>query len=79
MLAEAPASLAPTIGMGEFQGRLWVATASGLFFYRPSSGLWDGFADAPAGLKTAVVAGGNTYALCKTANGLEVYQLAAAE
>ncbi len=79
MLAEAPISLGSARGMGEFQGRLWVATANALAFFRPSTGQWEGALAVPPGLEAAAIAGGETYALCKGAGGLEIYRLAAIE
>jgi hypothetical protein len=74
-LSDAPTSLSQPRGMGEFQAQLWVATSAGLSFFDPGPKQWDGFVAAPAGMEVAVVADGNTYALCKTTAGLEIYQL----
>ncbi len=80
-LADAPADLGSTIGMGDFGGRIWVATRNGLlYFYDPGPGTWrTSPITAPAGAVAVVTTSGRTFALIQNGDILEVHELMAIE
>jgi hypothetical protein len=74
-----PASLRSPLGMGEFKDRVWVATGSAISFFDPGPEQWGQTLAVPAGTTAVATNDTGTFALCKTADGLDIFQLNAIE
>lgn len=79
-LAPLPEDAPQTRGMGDYQGRIWVAADSGVHFYDPVSRSWSSVT-VPPGFQRAVSANGAVWAIVSTlgSNKIEIHKLVRTE
>lgn len=81
MLPDAPASIANPVGMGDWQGKIWVASRTNMYFFDIAAGAWSHSITLPPGFVTAVTLGdpSRVFGLFQLGDTLEVQELLAIE
>jgi hypothetical protein len=78
-LPDAPADIGSPVGMGDWQGKVWITTRQQIFFYDIATMTWRAPISLPPGFITAVTAGTRTFGLIQNNDMLEVHELTAIE
>lgn len=81
MLPDAPASIGNPVGMGDWQGKIWVASRTNMYFFDIAAGAWSHSITLPPGFVTAVTLGdpSRVFGLFQLGDTLEVQELLAIE